>query len=73
MKTKINIAVCLQCGYILHSKHRHDFVQCPCPNKTFTDGGNDYFRRGGMDLKLIKGCESMLEAIKESNKVKDKR
>lgn len=73
MNTNQNIAVCLQCGQILHSKHRHDFVQCDCPNHTFTDGGNDYKRRGGMDLRLIKDCKTIKEATKESKKVKDKQ
>ncbi len=45
---------CLECGKILESKHRHDFVSCGCPNETFVDGGNDYLRCGGMDMDKIK-------------------
>ena len=50
---------CLKCGAILESKHRHDFVQCPCENESFVDGGNDYTRIGGKDLKLIKVLRSL--------------
>ncbi len=49
-----NICECLSCGEILESKHRHDFKMCKCENKTFTDGGLDYIRRGGKNLDLIK-------------------
>jgi len=36
---------CLDCGEILESKHRHDWVSCKCGN--FVDGGHDYKRIGG--------------------------
>lgn len=32
----------LVCKQILENKFRHDFQQCSCKNKTFTDGGNNY-------------------------------
>jgi len=48
-----NRVICLGCGTILESKFRHDFQACDCPNETFVDGGQAYFRRGGMDLSLI--------------------
>lgn len=44
---------CLECGRILESKYRHDFVECGCPNNTFVDGGNDYLRFGGIDGNKI--------------------
>ena len=44
---------CLQCGEILHSKHRHDFVQCKCSNEAFVDGGYDYCRYGAMKMHLV--------------------
>ncbi len=44
---------CMECGQILESKHRHDFVKCDCPNETYVDGGNDYMRVGGSDLDKI--------------------
>lgn len=37
---------CLECGDIIQSMHRHDFVWCKC-KKSFVDGGKDYFRAGG--------------------------
>lgn len=37
---------CLECGDIIQSKHRHDFVRCEC-GESFVDGGDDYFRAGG--------------------------
>lgn len=50
----INACACYDCGTILVSKHRHDFVECCCPQHTFTDGGpDDYIRRGGKDLTRI--------------------
>ena len=53
-----NSVKCLVCNTILESKHRHDFVMCPCPNQTFTDGGLSYNKVGGKDLSLIeKLCE----------------
>jgi len=53
-----NSVKCLMCNTILESKHRHDFVMCPCPNQTFTDGGLSYNRAGGKDLSLIDNlCE----------------
>ena len=53
-----NAIKCLVCNTILESKHRHDFVKCPCPNETFADGGLSYNRVGGKDLSLIENlCE----------------
>lgn len=34
-----NSVKCLMCNTILESKYRHNYVQCSCPNQTFTDGG----------------------------------
>ena len=53
-----NSVKCLMCNTILESKYRHNYVQCSCPNLTFTDGGLDYQRGGGKDLNLIEDlCE----------------
>ena len=48
---------CLECGKILESKFRHDFQSCGCPQGTFVDGGQDYTRIGGADLKKIEVIE----------------
>ena len=53
-----NAIKCLMCNTILESKYRHNYVQCSCPNQTFTDGGLYYQRGGGKDLNLIEDlCE----------------
>ena len=53
-----NSVKCLVCNTILESKHRHDFVMCPCPNHTACDGGLEYQRTLAVDLSLIENlCE----------------
>ena len=53
-----NSVKCLICNTILESKHRHDFVMCPCPNQTACDGGLEYQRTLAVDLSLIENlCE----------------
>lgn len=44
---------CLECKKILVSFHRHDYKTCSCPNETMIDGGHDYLRYGGKDMKKI--------------------
>jgi tRNA(Ile2) C34 agmatinyltransferase TiaS len=41
-----NSGKCGKCGDEIESKHHHDFVRCKC-GAIFTDGGKEYFRRGG--------------------------
>jgi len=45
-----NIVQCIDCKRILVSNTVHDFVDCPCGS--FTDGGNDYYRRAGNLISL---------------------
>lgn len=40
-----NAARCKKCGHVLVSRHRHDYVACPCGNAV--DGGKDYLKRVG--------------------------
>ena len=40
-----NAAQCARCGTVIESRHRHDFVSCPC-GAIFVDGGRDYIRHG---------------------------
>lgn len=42
-----NKARCKVCNTVIESKHRYDFVMCKCES-IFVDGGNDYWRSGGM-------------------------
>ncbi len=46
MKILLNRCKCLKCGDTITSRHVHDFVMCKC-GAIFTDGGNEYCRRGG--------------------------
>ena len=66
-----NRVKCLGCGVILESKHRHDFQQCDCPNQTFTDGGTDYFRRGGVDMTLLEDVSDLIYKPLEEEKTDD--
>jgi hypothetical protein len=55
-----NRAKCANCGDIIESKHRHDWIACKCFRnelKTtgfFIDGGNDYCRIGGNIDNLLR-------------------
>ena len=40
-----NQAECRNCGDIIYSSHRHDYVSCKC-GKIIVDGGNEYLRHG---------------------------
>lgn len=51
-KPKKNKARCKNCGDVIESKYRHDFVTCSCFTNDgdtgfFLDGGKDYCRYGG--------------------------
>ena len=39
-----NSARCCVCETEIESKHRHDYVSCPCGNLS-VDGGTDYLKR----------------------------
>ena len=43
---------CNHCEDVIYSKYRHDFVECTC-GKIFVDGGQDYFRFGGIVFLFI--------------------
>ena len=65
-----NSVRCLVCNTILESKYRHNYVQCSCPNQTFTDGGLYYQRVGGKDLNLIEDlCEYQVMAQEDYDKL----
>lgn len=65
-----NSVKCLICNTILESKYRHNYVQCSCPNQTFTDGGLYYQRVGGKDLNLIEDlCEYQVMTQEDYDKL----
>ena len=39
-----NAIRCNQCGDVIESTYRHEYVQCSCRNVA-VDGGHDYLRR----------------------------
>lgn len=45
MSLTVNAGQCLECGDILESRDRHDWVECTCQS-FFLDGGLDYQRVG---------------------------
>lgn len=46
MPVRRNAVRCILCDTVIVSRHQHDFVSCPC-GAIFTDGGDEYVRRGG--------------------------
>lgn len=48
-----NSVICMSCGEVLVSNHRHDYVTCSCENKTMADGGTSYLRYGGVDMNKV--------------------
>lgn len=67
----MNRAKCKNCGTILHSTHRHDFVACRCFKEDvgnlgiYIDGGDDYIRIGG--------CKENYEQIPDDYEISLKR
>lgn len=53
MSRRFSSVRCRACGMTLVSTHRHDFRQCGCPQDTFVDGGADYLRTGGRNLRMV--------------------
>jgi hypothetical protein len=58
------IVQCLSCKKILVSFHRHDYKVCGCSQGTMVDGGHDYLKYGGKDLKKVQ----VLKIIKARTK-----
>ena len=63
----VNRAQCLNCGDVLISKHRHDYVSCCCGSLSL-DGGLDYLKRSyinaGDVLELSLYTDSPWEEIR---------
>ena len=48
-----NAVTCLDCLSTIVSHHRHDYKLCGCKNEAMVDGGTDYVRYGGKNLKKV--------------------
>lgn len=48
-----NAVTCLDCLDTIVSYHRHDYKTCGCENQAMVDGGTDYIRYGGKDMKKV--------------------
>ena len=46
----VNRVQCLNCGEIIISRYRHNYVSCKC-GSTAVDGGIDYLKRTGLNYK----------------------
>ena len=60
----------MQCEGFMESKHRNDFVKCPC-GVSFLDGGDNYFRAGGYTSKVpeyIMTAEEFWQYLNELDK-----
>ena len=51
-----NAAQCRQCGDLIVSKHRHDYVTCRC-GAISVDGGTAYLKRSGNFDDIIEMSE----------------
>jgi hypothetical protein len=48
-----NAVTCVECLETIVSYHRHDYKLCGCKNEAMVDGGTDYIRYGGKNLKKV--------------------
>lgn len=48
-----NAVTCVDCLDTIVSYHRHDYKTCRCENQAMVDGGTDYIRYGGKDMKKV--------------------
>jgi hypothetical protein len=48
-----NSVTCLECLKTLVSYHRHDYKTCGCKNEAMVDGGTEYLRYGGKDMRKL--------------------
>lgn len=77
MNKNRNIAKCRNCGDIIESIHRHDFVACKCfvneeHNKGIAiDGGKDYIRRVGEPDSFMEPTEEEIRLFDIKNKIRE--
>ena len=58
---------CLECGWYLRSRNRHDCVYCECDNRTMVDGGSWYVRCGGKDMDKIEVRTILFNDVRSDN------
>lgn len=56
-----NSAICLSCNTEIESKHRHDYIRCPCGSLA-VDGGKEYLKRSAKDFNKVKETSVFIEA-----------
>jgi len=65
-KVKVIALKCPNCGDIIYSRARHDFISCSCKSVSL-DGGFDYIR-GAFNPKIIKEFPKTFELEIESSR-----
>lgn len=68
-----NAAKCGECGDVIQSTHRHDYVTCLC-GAIAVDGGNEYFRAAGekenfIPLYVVTDKEFVPESVQLENSI----
>lgn len=59
----INGAECLECGYFVRSRNKHDMVRCKC-GAVAVDGGSHYCKRSG-DLNKMREVIVMYDDVSD--------
>lgn len=57
-----NAVKCLNCGDVIESKHRHDFVWCSCQSVA-VDGGKDYLKRSFTSFDVYEELSETIEEV----------
>jgi phosphoribosyl-ATP pyrophosphohydrolase len=65
-----NAMKCLECGTIIQSRSRYDYVKCDCPNQAMVDGGLEYNRYGAADMSKIENYSISKDASFDEYKSK---
>lgn len=63
-----NAIKCKECGQVIESKHRHDYVTCSC-GACSVDGGHDYLKRA---FKSDDNYTELSETIEERGEENEK-
>ena len=56
-----NMGKCNECGDVIESVHRHDFVRCSC-GAVAVDGGKDYLRRVAKEWEMFTDMSIILDS-----------